>query len=187
MKSLLITLLLLALPRTLSAEQAKSFFLHLGTGVLSGFDQSGGRSPTLEFGLWKPLAGGDSHTTGIHVIHGFAEAAVRPNNLIAPGETAILLTHLLVVHSFERTGPWTGLLEYGFSIIGFDDADTSLSLAGLGFGAGVGRRVRKDWLLSCRTRYVVVDQSYRGERIRHRQLAGLVALAVPLRWPFTAR
>ena len=187
MRTLLISLLLLTVPGGLSAEEARGFFLHLGSGLLASFDQSSGRSPTLEIGLWKPLAAGNSHTTGIHLVHGFAEAKVGPNNLIAPGETAILHTHLLVGHSFEWTGPWTGLLEYGISIIGFDDTDTSLSLAGLGFGAGVGRSVWKDWLLTCRTRLVVVDQSYRGERILHRQLACLVALAVPLRWPFTAR
>ena len=187
MKTLVISLLALVIPGGLSAEEGSGFYLHLGSGLLAGFDQSSGRSPTIEIGLWKPLAAGDSHTTGLHVVHGFSEATVRPNTLIDPGETAILQTHLLVGHHLERGGSWTGLLEYGISIIGFDDTDTSLSLAGLGFGAGVGSKVWHDWLLTCRTRFVVVDQSYRGERIRHRQLAVLAALAFPLRWPFTDR
>ena len=85
MRTLLISLLLLTVPGGLSAEEARGFFLHLGSGLLASFDQSSGRAPTLEIGLWKPLAAGNSHTTGIHLVHGFAEAKVGPNNLIAPG------------------------------------------------------------------------------------------------------
>ncbi len=95
----------------------------------------------------------------------------------------MLLTHLLVRHSFELSESWTGLIEYGISIIGFDHEDTSLSLAGLGFGAGVGCNLWKNWLLTFNARHVEVDQSYRGERILHRQLSGSVGLAVPVNLP----
>ena len=110
-------------------------------------------------------------------------ATVRPNNLISAGDKPVLLTHLLVRHSFGLSEYWTGFIEYGISIIGFDHEDTSLSLAGLGFGAGVGCSLWKDWLLTLKARHVEVDQSYRGERILHRQLSGSVGLAVPVNLP----
>ena len=137
----------------------------------------------VEIGIWKPLSIRDRRTTGIYAAHGGARTTVRPNSLIAAGDKSVLLTHLLVKHSFELSETWTGFVEYGFSIIGFDHEDTSLSLAGLGFGAGVGCTLWKNWLLTLKARHVEVDQSYRGERILHRQLSGSVGLAVPVNLP----
>ena len=102
-----------------------------------------------------------------------------PGNGIAAGDNSVLVTHLLVKHSFALSESWTGFLEYGFSIIGFDHEDTSLSLAGLGFGAGVGFNLWKNWLLTLKATHVEVDQSYRGERILHRQLSGSVCRLFP--------
>lgn len=179
----LVSFCAILLPGSLFAEGAIDFYLHPAVGVLSSFQQSTGQSPTVEIGVWKPLSVRDRGTTGIYVAHGGAKATVRPNSLIAPGDKPVLLTHLLVKHSFELSGPWTGIVEYGISIIGFDHEDTSLSLAGLGFGAGIGCRLWKDWLLTMKARHVEVDQSYRGERILHRQLSGAVGLAVPVNLP----
>ena len=68
----------------------------------------------VEIGIWKPLSIRDRRTTGIYVAHGGAKTSVRPNSLIAAGDKSVLLTHLLVFHSFELTESWTGFLEYGF-------------------------------------------------------------------------
>ena len=179
----LITFCAILLPGSLFAEGATDFYLHPAAGALSSFQQSTGQSPTVEIGLWKPLSIRTGRTTGIHVAHGGAKTTVRPDSLIAAGDKPVLLTHLLVKHSFELSDPWTGFIEYGISIIGFDHEDTSLSLAGLGFGAGVGCSLWKDWLLTLNARHVEVDQSYRGERILHRQLSASVGLAVPVNLP----
>ena len=179
----LVSLCAILLPASLSAEGAIDFYLHPAAGALSSFQQSTGQSPTVEIGVWKPLSIRDGRTTGIYVAHGGTRTTVRPNSLIAAGDKSVLLTHLLVKHSFELWESWTGFIEYGISIIGFDHEDTSLSLAGLGFGAGIGCSLWKDWLLTLKARHVEVDQSYRGERILHRQLSGAVGLAVPVNLP----
>ena len=179
----LMTFCAVLLPGSLFAEGAIDFYLHPAAGALSSFQQSTGQSPTVEIGVWKPLSIRGRRTTGIYAAHGGAKATVRSNNLISAGDKPVLLTHLLVKHSFEVSESWTGFVEYGFSIIGFDHEDTSLSLAGLGFGAGIGCNLWKDWLLTLKARHVEVDQSYRGERILHRQLSGSVGLAVPVNLP----
>ena len=179
----LVSLCAILLPGSLCAEGAADFYLHPAAGVLSSFQQSTGQSPTVEIGVWKPLSIRDGRTTGIYAAHGGTRTTVRPNSLIAAGDKSVLLTHLLVKHSFELSESWTGFIEYGISIIGFDHEDTSLSLAGLGFGAGVGCSLWKEWLLTFKARHVEVDQSYRGERILHRQLSGSVGLAVPVNLP----
>ena len=179
----LITLCAIVLPGSLFAEAANDFFVQAAVGAVSSFKQSTGQSPTVEIGVWKPLSIRDRRTTGIYVAHGGAGTTVRPNSLIAAGDKSVLLTHLLVFHSFELAKSWTGFLEYGISIAGFDYKGTSLSLAGFGFGAGIGYNLWKNWLLTLRARHVEVDQSYRGERILHRQLSGSVGLAVPVNLP----
>ena len=179
----LISLLGLVVPGSVLAEERSDFYFFMGAGALSSFKRSTGQSPTIEFGVWKPLAVGDRSTTGVYLGHGGAKTTVRQNSLIREGDTPILLTHLLVYHSFELTDSWTGLLEYGFSIIGFDHKGTSLSLAGLSFGSGVGYNLWKDWLLTFKTRYVTVNQSYLGDHILHKQLSGSVGLAIPVDLP----
>ena len=179
----LIALLGFVVSGSVSAEERSDFYFLIGAGALSSFKRSTGESPTIEFGVWKPLAIGDRSTTGIYLGHGGAKTTVRQNSLIREGDTPILLTHLLVYHSFELTDSWTSFLEYGFSIIGFDHKETSLSLAGLGFGAGVGYNLWKDWLLTFKTRYVTVNQSYLGDHILHKQLSGSVGLAIPVDLP----
>ena len=179
----LVSLCVIVLPGSLFAEGGSDFYLHPAAGALSSFQQSTGQSPTVEIGLWKPLSIRDRSSAGIYVAHGGAKTSVRPNSLIDSGDKSVLLTHLLVKHSFELSESWTGFIEYGFSIIGFDHEDTSLSLAGLGFGAGIGCNLWKDWLLTLKARHVEVDQAYRGERILHRQLSGSVGLVVPVNLP----
>ncbi len=179
----LISLLGLVVSGSVLAEERSDFYFSMGAGALSSFKQSTGQSLTIEFGVWKPFVIGDRSTTGIYLAHGGAKTSVRPNSLIREGDTMILLTHLLVYHSFELTNSWTGFLEYGFSIIGFDHKETSLSLAGLGFGAGFGYNLWKGWLLTFKTRYVTVNQSYLGDHIQHKQLSGSVGLAIPVNLP----
>lgn len=179
----LIPLLGLVVTGSVSAEERSDFYFFMGAGALSSFKRSTGQSPTVEFGVWKPLAIRDRSTTGIYVGHGGAKTTVRQNSLIREGDTPILLTHLFVYHSFELTDSWTSFLEYGFSIIGFDHKGTSLSLAGLGFGAGVGYNLWKDWLLTFKARYVTVNQSYLGDHILHKQFSGSVGLAIPVDLP----
>ena len=179
----LISFLGLVVSGSVLAEERSDFYFLMGAGALSSFKQSTGQSPTIEFGVWKPFVIGDRSTTGIYFGHGGAKTSVRQNSLIREGDTLILLTHLLVYHSFELTNSWTGFLEYGFSIIGFDHKETSLSLAGLGFGAGGGYNLWKDWLLTFKTRYVTVNQSYLGDHILHNQLSGSVGLAIPVDLP----
>ena len=181
----LIYLLGFVVPGSLFTEEEndRDLRIQMVVGGLSSFNQSTGQSPTIEIGVWKPLSIGDRLTTGVYLGHGGAKTTVRQNSLIREGDTPILLTHLLVYHSFELTDSWTSLLEYGFSIIGFDHRETSLSLAGLGFGAGVGYNLWKDWLLTFKTRYVTVNQSYLGDHILHNQLSGSVGLAIPVALP----
>ncbi len=181
----LIYLLGFVVPGSLFAEgeNDRDLRIQMVVGGLSSFNQSTGQSPTIEIGVWKPLSIGDRLTTGVYLGHGGAKTSIRQNSLIREGDTPILLTHLLVYHSFELTDSWTSLLEYGFSIIGFDHKGTSLSLAGLGFGAGVDYNLWKDWLLTFKTRYVTVNQSYLGDHILHNQLSGSVGLAIPVALP----
>ena len=181
----LIYLLGFVVPGSLFAEEEndRDLRIQMVVGGLSSFNQSTGQSPTIEIGVWTPLSIGDRLTTGVYLGHGGAKTTVRQNSLIREGDTPILLTHLLVYHSFELTDSWTSFLEYGFSIIGFDHKETSLSLAGLGFGAGVGYNLWKAWLLTFKTRYVTVNQSYLGDHILHKQLSGSVGLAIPVDLP----
>lgn len=181
--SVLLALLGLVVPASLFAEEVNDLFLQIEAGALSGFQQSGGQYPTAEFGIRKALSIGAGRTTGIYLGHGGAKTTVSHNNLIPSGEIPILLTHLLLYHSFELTESWTGSIEYGFSAIGFDNEDTSLSLIGLGFGAGFGYTLWNDWLLTFKTRHVTVDQSYLGDLIQHRQLSGSIGLAIPVHLP----
>ncbi len=94
-----------------------------------------------------------------------------------------MLEGRITFYDHPSTNSWTGFLEYGFSIIGFDHKETSLSLAGLGFGAGFGYNLWKGWLLTFKTRYVTVNQSYLGDHIQHKQLSGSVGLAIPVNLP----
>ena len=90
-----------------SAEGRGDFYFFVGAGALSSFKQSTGPSPTIEIGVWKPLAVGDRSSSGIYVGHGAAKTTVRPNSLLREGETPILLTHLLMYHAFELADSWT--------------------------------------------------------------------------------